>query len=135
MSQTYNPLSGKALILRLQTDFDHFDFSTIKTITNESDLGFTIIYKWCHGISEFIRFMESELKMSVGSSYHDAMKYLINRLYFDSQGLLEVNSGKKRIDLIIPPSSETNIKGVHHEIKTFEFLSRKSFRQKMFRYL
>ena len=106
------PLAGKALLERLHADLDNVDIATLKSARGASGKT-TFRYVWCEPLSRFLGFLKWHVKLSAATSYHDSVKYLISRIELGGNGMLEVQRGKHRIDLV-------DEKGRWHEVKTHE---------------
>ena len=126
MEEEIRPLSGNELIVKLKEVFDQYDFSTLKIKEKIIEEGIFIRYEWCEGINRFIEFLKRELRLSHPSSYHDTIKYLINRIFLKNNANLEVRRDKKRIDMV-----EKNPPHRKHEVKTLEYILLKQFRTKL----
>ncbi|MBN2153268.1 MAG: hypothetical protein JW839_17575, partial [Candidatus Lokiarchaeota archaeon] len=105
-------LAGKSLLDALRAELDDVDFSGMRSVQERTGLA-TFKYAWCEPISRFLEFLGRRLKLSAGTSYHDAIKYLIFRVELGGQGRLEARGGRRRFDLV-------DIQGKRHEVKTRE---------------
>ncbi|MEX2682123.1 MAG: hypothetical protein Q6373_011015 [Candidatus Sigynarchaeota archaeon] len=105
-------LAGKSLLDALHAELDDVDFSGMRFVQVKTGVA-SFKYVWCEPINRFLDFLERRLKLSVGTSYHDAIKYLIFRVELGGQGRLEACIGGRRFDLV-------DIYGKKHEVKTRE---------------
>ena len=67
------PIAGRALLKALHVELDDVDFGLLRTVASSSGRA-TFEYCWCEPMNSFLGFLARRLKMSVVTSFHDAVR-------------------------------------------------------------